>query len=123
MTPEELKQVYDNLKQEGKSDEDIVAGLGKLYEDGEIEKDELKAFIEPLGYEFTPEFDAMSDDEAPTDPKKAKEGVTDAEIEASEDEGQDNPSPASETTSSKESDDDSTDDDERKRAFSAMGLD
>lgn len=117
MTPEELKEVYEGLKAQGKSDEDIVAGLGKLFEDGEISKDELKALIEPLGYEFTPEFEKMGDDAPADDPQEPKEGVTEAEAEESEDEGEEAPEQASET---KPADEDP--EEEKRKAFSAMGL-
>lgn len=80
MTPEEVKSAYEELKKEGMSEDDIAMALGKLYENGEISKDELGALLEPLGKQLKPEFKEMGDEEA----KKSLWGEADGEEETEE---------------------------------------
>ena len=63
MTVEELNQVYDNLMADGASEEDILGMLYLMYQDEQINTNELEAMINVLGYEFSPEFKAMSEED------------------------------------------------------------
>ena len=63
MTIEELNQVYDQLRSEGRTDEEILGMLYLMYMDEQINTNELEAMIEVLGYEFSPEFAAMSEED------------------------------------------------------------
>lgn len=60
------KEMYDQLKKEGKSDDDILASLYIMYAQGQIKEEDLKALIGALGYEFSPEFAQMPDEQKKT---------------------------------------------------------
>lgn len=119
MTEKELNEAIEELRSKGMTDEDIVAGMGKMFEQGEISKEELRALIAPMGYKFKADFEEKGDEESKeslwdTDPKEKDDDVTDAEVDESED---------AESGDQREATKGESEEDERKRAFSAMGLD
>lgn len=143
MTVEEVKQVFDDLRKKGHDDKSILVALGKMFEDGEITKDQLVGFTEALGAEVDPEFAKMSEEEArthlwKTDPEEPKEGLTKEEVEDTEEDpdGEPAPSDAGSTEKTDEDEDEDEDengagapvdegnngDDERKKAFNLLGL-
>lgn len=145
MTAEEVQKAYDGLKEQGMGNEDIAVSLGLLYEKGEITKDQLGAFLEPLGLELKPEFAEMSDEEAKAnlwenEPDEVKEGVTEGEARESEDLGEgeapsdsEKPEPKEEEEEeeseeeeseeeSEEGEDEDKEEEERKEAFRYMNL-
>lgn len=106
MTIEEVKQAYE---ESGMSPEDIATALGKAFENGDIDKDQLGALLEADGFKLKPEFASMSDEEAKGKLWGDGEDVPeDDKAEAEDDE--------------KASEDDSEDDD-RKEALKLMNLD
>lgn len=63
MTIEEAKQALEQLKAEGNSEEDILKVLYLMYHDDKIELNDLRIFTELLGWEFTEDFEAMSEED------------------------------------------------------------
>lgn len=124
MTIEEAKKALEQLKSEGYSEEDIVKTLYLMYANDKMDLDDLRALTELMGYEFTDEFEAMSDEDKKKNGLKqtesAAEGVEKEDVEKAkefgDDEGEkkeeDNPQPQSES----ESKADEEDDDEKKAA-------
>lgn len=94
MTIEEAKEALEELKKEGNSEEDILKILYVMYQDDAITLSDLRSFTELLGYEFTEEFEAMSDEDKKTkgfektDDQPA-EGVDKEDIEKAKEFGDD----------------------------------
>jgi len=63
MTKEEAIQVLDSFKKQGMKDEEILNTFYRMYQANKINVDNLRAFASILGYEFTDEFEKMSDSE------------------------------------------------------------
>ena len=63
MTNEEAKQALEQLKNNGYSEEDIVKTLYLMYSDGKMSLSDLRTLTELMGYEFTEEFEAMSEED------------------------------------------------------------
>lgn len=66
MTIEEAKHALEELKRQGNDEETILKILYMMYQDGKMAVDDLRIFTELLGYEFTSEFEAMSDEDKRT---------------------------------------------------------
>ncbi len=118
MTPEEVKKAFEQLKEEGMDDNDMLVALGRMFQNGDITKDQLGALIYELGYEFTDEFASKSDEEA-------KNGLfKDADEEPESDEKKDD-EPESEnepeSEGKPEDEDEDEDEDERGKAMSLFG--
>lgn len=118
MTIEEAKEALEELKQEGNSEEDLLKMLYIMYTDGKIRLSDLRTFVGLLGYEFTDEFEAMSEEDKKKHGFKKTdepaEGVDKEDIEEAKEYGDDEgEKPESE---SKADDDDEEDDDEKKAA-------
>ena len=56
MKIEEVKQVYEELMDEGYTAEDLLRGLIRMYKAKDISKNELKALCEALGVKFKEDF-------------------------------------------------------------------
>lgn len=137
MTAEEVKEAYEELKEKGMEPKDIGVALGKLYENGDITKDQLGALLEPLGYKLKPEFAELDDEEAKkklwkSEGDEPEEGVTKEEAEYSEDLGS-NQAPGSKGDEPEEpnepkgegepkADEDEDEEEERKEAFRYMNI-
>lgn len=63
MTGKEMKQVVDELKAEGNSNEEILGACYDLYKDGQFNEQDLNVVASFLGYELKPEFFQMSEEE------------------------------------------------------------
>lgn len=63
MTIEEAKKALEQLKKEGYSDEDIVKTLYLMYANDKLRLSDLRTLTELMGYEFTEEFEAMSEED------------------------------------------------------------
>lgn len=116
MTPEEAKKAFEELKQEGMDEDDLVAALGKMYEKGDIEKDQLEDLLGLLGYEFTDEFKGLSDEES----KKGLWASDEGEPEGEGGEKAEEPEGGPEEEGESEEDEDS-EGEERKKAFELFG--
>jgi DNA integrity scanning protein DisA with diadenylate cyclase activity len=97
MTLREAKQVIDEYLAQGETEEDIVGALYVMYQNDDINLEELEKLIGLLGYEFTEEFKNMSDEDKKTKgytedkdaedlPKEKVEEVKEANEEISEEE-------------------------------------
>lgn len=88
MTIEEAKKALQQLKDEGESEEEILGGMYLMYQHDELTLDDLRTMTGLLGYEFTDEFEALSEEEK-KNPKnafsekddEAAEGVDEEEVE------------------------------------------
>lgn len=93
MTIEEAKKALEQLKSEGYSDEDIVKTLYLMYANDKMDLDDLRALTELMGYEFTEEFEAMSDEDKKKNGLKqtesAAEGVEKEDVEKAKEFGDD----------------------------------
>ena len=63
MTIEELQSAFEMLRADGYSDEDLLRISHRMYADGKIDLDTLETYCAVLGYEFTDEFKAKSEEE------------------------------------------------------------
>ncbi len=63
MTIEEAKKALKQLKAQGETDEEILRGMYLMYSDGVLSLDDLRTMTGLLGYEFTDEFEALSESE------------------------------------------------------------
>lgn len=66
MTYEEAKEAIEDLKAQGESEDDILKGLYGMYTDDKLSLSDLRTFIGIMGYEFTDEFEAMSEEDKKT---------------------------------------------------------
>ena len=69
MTMEELKEFIEDRKAKGESEEDMLKIFYTMYVKGDIELSDLRTFTEALGWKFTDEFEAMSEED------KKKRGI------------------------------------------------
>lgn len=88
MTVEEAKKMIEELKAQGETEEDIVAGFYAMFCEGDIDVNELGDLVKLVGYELTDEFKNMSEEDQKTkgwaeDPEDAKE-ITEDEAEKEE---------------------------------------
>lgn len=122
MTIEEAKKALEQLKSEGKTDEEILGGMYLMFADGTMTLSDLRTLTELLGYEFTEEFEALSDEdkkkrgfESTDEPAEGvdEEDVEDAK-ECKEEEGCDG--------MSKDDDEDDDEDDDDKKAARLFGF-
>lgn len=127
MTLEEAKAAIEDLKAQGETEDDILKVLYGMFTEDKLSLSDLRTFIGILGYEFTEEFEAMSDEDKKTkgweqedDPEKS--GVDKEEIEKAKEFGDDE----GEEKKSEEPEDepeDESEEDEKKRAMKLFGLD
>ena len=112
MSPEELQKVYDDLRQEGHSDEDLLVATGRMFEDGKITLDQLKGICEAEGWELDPEFAKITDeDEArkhlwASDPQEPAEGLSEGQVRDAEEDPDGEPAPSDRGAKSQDDDDD-----------------
>lgn len=66
MTMEDLNGLIEELKQEGNSEEDIVAGFYKMFQEDKISFEQLEALVHQVGWEITDEFRNMSAEDQKT---------------------------------------------------------
>lgn len=66
MTIDEAKQALEQLKNADESEEDILKVLYLMYVDGKMDLSDLRTLTELMGYEFTEEFENMSEEDKKT---------------------------------------------------------
>ena len=66
MTYEEAKAAIEDLKAQGETEDDILKVLYAMYTDDKLSLSDLRTFIGIMGYEFTDEFEAMSEEDKKT---------------------------------------------------------
>ena len=99
MKPEEAKQAIDAMKEQGKSDEELLFALYGMFQDDKIDVNELGDLVQLVGYELTDEFKNMSPDQQKT------QGITeDKNIDKQDEavEGKDPEEPAASKVETKE---------------------
>ena len=113
MTVEEVNASFDELRAQGATDEDILGVLYLMYQEGKLDTNQLKEMVDILGYEFTPEFEAMSEEDKHVkgfkEDDSAAEGVSKEEVEDAKEtggneggEGGGNPEPKNEEEDGKQ---------------------
>ena len=120
MTIEEAKKALEQLKSEGKTDEEILGGMYLMFADGTMTLSDLRTLTELLGYEFTEEFEALSDE----DKKKRgfestdepAEGVDKEDVEDAKEFGDDDEKKEESDDEYDDKDEDKDEDDEKKAA-------
>lgn len=120
MTMEELKNAIDKLKAEGETEEEMLSVFYGMYIEGDITLENLRTIIGVLGYEFTEEFEAMSEEDKKTkgwvkDDEPAK-GVDKDEIEDAKEFGDEKDKDGKKPSADEEEDDD-------KKAARLFGFD
>lgn len=63
MTGAELKQMIDEFKAQGYSEDDLLAAFYQMYKDDEFDEQDLEVAVNFLGYQLTEEFKNMAEDE------------------------------------------------------------
>jgi len=66
MTADEAKVVFDNMKKDGITDEEIIAKLYLMFTEDKLTLIEFEALGRVLGYELTEEFRNMSPEDQKT---------------------------------------------------------
>ncbi|MCR4874462.1 MAG: TIGR02452 family protein [Clostridia bacterium] len=66
MTENELKEAYNEMRKSGATDNDILGFLYHLYQEHTIDTNQLREMVDILGYEFTEDFENMSEDDKHT---------------------------------------------------------
>lgn len=66
MTVKEGRKMVEELRKEGLSDENIVAGFYQLFIDDVINVDQLGDLVQLVGWEITEEFKKLSPEEQKT---------------------------------------------------------
>lgn len=92
MTVEEVNKAFDELRAQGADDEGILGVLYLMYQEDKLDTNQLREMVDILGYEFTPEFEAMSEEDKHAkgfeEDEEAADGISKEEIEdAKETEG------------------------------------
>lgn len=91
MTFEEAKKAIDGFKEDGRTDEEIVATFYLMFQDDKLNVEELKNLVGLVGYELTEEFLAMSPEDQKTkvfedDDSEDESSLKEEAKESSEDE-------------------------------------
>ena len=121
MTIEEAKKALEQLKSEGKTDEEILGGMYLMFADGTMTLSDLRTLTELLGYEFTEEFEALSDEDKKrrgfesTD--EPAEGVDKEDVEDAKEFGDDDEDGSCDGMPKDDEDDDEDDDKKAARLF------
>lgn len=128
MTAEEAKKAFDELRAQGESNEEILAGLYLMFVDGKFTVEELGKMAGLLGYDLTDEFKAMSPEDQKTkgfkEVDEAAEGVDKETIEDAKQLDKDEKNPIDDKKPEPEQKDDGKDDeDEEKKARKLFGFD
>ena len=123
MTIVEAKMALERFQSEGYSYEDIVKTLYLMYANDKMDLDDLRALTELMGYEFTEEFEAMSDEDKKKNGLKqtesAAEGVDKEDVEKAKEFGDDEDEKKEDDD---EYDDDKDDEDDEKKAARLFGF-
>lgn len=128
MTVTDMQKAIEQLKAEGHSEEEILGGFYKMFQNDQLTLDELDGIVNLMGYHLTDEFKAMSPEDQKTkgyeETDEAAEGVDKEEVEeAKETDADTEEKSESEDKSENEDDEDkSEDEDESDEEAKAMKL-
>jgi hypothetical protein len=112
MRPEEAKEAIDAMKEQGKSDEELLYALYGMFKDDKINVDELGDLVQLVGYELTDEFKNMSPDQQKTQGITEEENVDKQQDEVVEGKEPNEPSASKVETKEENNDKDNNKDDE-----------
>ena len=118
-----MKQAIEQLKAENHSDEEILGGFYKMFQDDKLTFDELDGITNLMGYHITDEFKAMSPEEQKTKGYEEVEGEADKETIEDAKEIKPEEKAEDEEEKSEEKSEDKEDSDEEKKAMKLFGLD
>lgn len=127
MTVNEMQKAIEQLKAEGHSEEEILGGFYKMFQNDELTLDELDGIVNLMGYHLTDEFKAMSPEDQKTkgyeETEEAAEGVDKEEVEDAkeEDKGNEEDKGSDEEKEEKPEEDKEDESDEEKRAMKLFG--
>lgn len=120
MTPEEMKKAIEQLKATGASEEEILGGFYKMFQDDKLTIDELEGITNLMGYHFSDEFKAMSPEDQKTkgyeETEEPAEGVEKEEVEEAK-ETEPEEKPEEKESEEKEPEKEEDDSEEEKRAM------
>lgn len=63
MTKEEFDKLIAEQREKGLDDEDIAKVFAMMYKDGKMNREQIEGVLEGMGYEISPEFKALNDEE------------------------------------------------------------
>ncbi len=66
MTEKEVQEAFEEMRKQGATDDDILGTLYMMYQDNKLNTNQLREMIDILGYEFTEDFEAMSEEDKHT---------------------------------------------------------
>ncbi len=126
-----MNKAIEQLKAEGHTEEEILGGFYKMFQNDELTLEELDGIVNLMGYHLTDEFKAMSPEDQKTkgyeETDEPAEGVDEKDVEeGKETEPEDKPEEKSEDEEPEDkeekSDSDSEDDeDEEAKAMKLFG--
>ena len=132
MTQQEFESFVKEQKDGGKSEEEILVIFAKMFQDGQLERQQFEAIVEALGYEISDEFRELPDDEFKEKVLvKGEEAEGEGEADTVDEGGEEPPAaddkPESETEEEEESEDEESEseeeeEDEESKAMRLMNL-
>ena len=66
MTEIEFRELLKRLRSVGKTDDDILIGIGRMFQEGKITRPQLEDLMDVMGYEMNEEVKDLTDDELKT---------------------------------------------------------
>lgn len=122
MTIKEVQNAIKTLKDDGKTEDEILYAFYRMYQKDEINFDQLEALVNELGYEITDEFRNMSEEDKKT---KGYEDIPEEVVEETKTSDKDDKKEDDKKEDKKEDkkDDKEKDKEEEKEAMSLFGID
>lgn len=129
MTETEIQKSIEQLKAEGHSEEEILGGFYKMFQNDELTLDELDGIVNVMGYHLTDEFKAMSPEDQKTkgyeETDEPAENVDKEQVEdAKENEGGEKPEAGDDSDKGegeKKPESEEDDSEEKERAMKLFG--
>ena len=126
MTKEEFDTLIEEQRKKGLDDEDIAKVFAMMFKDGKMNREQIEGVLEGMGYEISPEFKALSDEEFKekilvSDNEDEEEGgkpAPEADKEVIEEKQEESEEKKTEEDDGKEEDDE----EERKKAMKMFRL-
>lgn len=63
MTKEEFDEIIEEQHKKGLDDEDIAKVFALMFKDGKINREQIEGILEAMGYQISPEYKGMDDEE------------------------------------------------------------
>lgn len=120
MTIKEVQNAIKTLKDDGKTEDEILYAFYRMYQKDEINFDQLEALVNELGYEITDEFRNMSEEDKKT---KGYEDIPEEVVEETKTSDKDDKDDKKDDKKEDKKDDKEKDKEEEKEAMSLFGID